>query len=457
MNARKIGQKRHQHDLDGFEYVMRMPGTSRSGRKVKPKVYNDGTVSLVGCVDESGTVGKPLQSQQGRINTDSPRDTSAEDCQSPMGRDVHRRIMNDSQQGKKHVVKNTGGGIFKAAAVNVLREEGRLMTTGEITKAALQRGFIKCSGKTPDATMASALYTDIKRRTGESVFVRPREGLFGLREWDGTHISSLDGKKSDECQVNSSDESQKKEMKRGTLLGRGIDSHGVHVEGVDTVGQTLGSTNGLTNAVQYASRDGLIDLLSAAEKVNNNNYVPRSPKRRRKILITAVSRPTAHHIVAKRESTSQKTPYIRSPRNKRKPQFDLISNDASVGEKGSVCVKQEDSLDGNREDVCVQSPRTNLHSTSDGVQVVSWSKAIECSKESYSENDIKGQLQFLRYCVQNPNDITRVRAEETLLHIEEALLSHEERMSDDERLNNAWKPQEDIYIGEILNGEKTIS
>ena len=41
-------------------------------------------------------------------------------------------------------------------------------------------------GKTPEATMASALYTDIKKwKDGKpgSLFCRPREGLFGLREW----------------------------------------------------------------------------------------------------------------------------------------------------------------------------------------------------------------------------------------------------------------------------------
>lgn len=54
---------------------------------------------------------------------------------------------------------------------------------GDIAKVALQRGLIKCQGKTPEATMASALYTDVKRKEGQSVFIRPHEGLFGLREW----------------------------------------------------------------------------------------------------------------------------------------------------------------------------------------------------------------------------------------------------------------------------------
>ncbi|GAX82406.1 hypothetical protein CEUSTIGMA_g9834.t1 [Chlamydomonas eustigma] len=76
-----------------------------------------------------------------------------------------------------------GGGIFKSAAVAVLRLERKLMTTGEITKVALEKGHIKCQGKTPEATMASALYTDVKRKHAKSVFTRPQEGLFGLREW----------------------------------------------------------------------------------------------------------------------------------------------------------------------------------------------------------------------------------------------------------------------------------
>lgn len=47
----------------------------------------------------------------------------------------------------------------------------------------MKRGLINCHGKTPDATMASALYTDLKRRDVNSIFIRPHEGLFGLREW----------------------------------------------------------------------------------------------------------------------------------------------------------------------------------------------------------------------------------------------------------------------------------
>ncbi|KAG2448873.1 hypothetical protein HYH02_006222 [Chlamydomonas schloesseri] len=76
-----------------------------------------------------------------------------------------------------------GGGIFKSAAVAVLRQHRKLMTTGDITRLAVEMGLLKCQGKTPEATMASALYTDVKRKLQKSLFTRPQEGLFGLREW----------------------------------------------------------------------------------------------------------------------------------------------------------------------------------------------------------------------------------------------------------------------------------
>jgi len=69
-----------------------------------------------------------------------------------------------------------GGGVFKNAALQVLRKERRLMSTGEVTRTAIRMGIIgSLPGKTPEATMASALYTDIKKwKDGKagSVFCR---------------------------------------------------------------------------------------------------------------------------------------------------------------------------------------------------------------------------------------------------------------------------------------------
>jgi hypothetical protein len=47
---------------------------------------------------------------------------------------------------------------FIEAAEEVLRREGRPLTTKQITELALARGLIETHGKTPEATMSAALY-----------------------------------------------------------------------------------------------------------------------------------------------------------------------------------------------------------------------------------------------------------------------------------------------------------
>jgi hypothetical protein len=39
-------------------------------------------------------------------------------------------------------------------------------------RLALERSLINCQGKTPEATMASALYTDVRKKGQASVFIR---------------------------------------------------------------------------------------------------------------------------------------------------------------------------------------------------------------------------------------------------------------------------------------------
>ncbi|GLI60954.1 hypothetical protein VaNZ11_003206, partial [Volvox africanus] len=75
------------------------------------------------------------------------------------------------------------GGIFKNAAFEVLKQEERLMTSGEITKLAMERRLLRCMGKTPENTMASALYTEVRKKANTTVFIKPKEGLFGLKAW----------------------------------------------------------------------------------------------------------------------------------------------------------------------------------------------------------------------------------------------------------------------------------
>jgi hypothetical protein len=47
---------------------------------------------------------------------------------------------------------------FLTAAVKVLRATGRPMTSEEIARAALDRGLLATSGKTPERTMSARLY-----------------------------------------------------------------------------------------------------------------------------------------------------------------------------------------------------------------------------------------------------------------------------------------------------------
>ena len=57
--------------------------------------------------------------------------------------------------------------------------------TGVIYDRAMKQGLVsESAGKTPEATMAAALYTDIKKYREQSTFIKPREGLFGLRDWN---------------------------------------------------------------------------------------------------------------------------------------------------------------------------------------------------------------------------------------------------------------------------------
>ncbi|PNH12181.1 hypothetical protein TSOC_000915 [Tetrabaena socialis] len=64
------------------------------------------------------------------------------------------------------------GGVFKSAAFEILKTEERLMTSGEITKLAIERKLLKCMGKTPENTMASALYTEVRKKASTTVFIK---------------------------------------------------------------------------------------------------------------------------------------------------------------------------------------------------------------------------------------------------------------------------------------------
>jgi len=179
------------------------------------KIYNDGTVALLGSnaidtvLDEEDQSNKTAthhitpthalahSEEDGVSDSDAAASSDASyglrggrsSARSEGGGRPHRRAAAAVRASRASTAAaaggggGSGGGIFKAAAIKILRQELRLMSTGEIARLALKHGLIRCTGKTPEATMASALYTDVKRREELSVFFRPQEGLFGLREW----------------------------------------------------------------------------------------------------------------------------------------------------------------------------------------------------------------------------------------------------------------------------------
>ena len=395
---------------------------SRSVRMLKPRVFKDGTTAA-----------------------ESPRHSSAEDDLSPMAIDMKERLekpqgsrsSNDSRashaamglQGcigglvgpgkkRKFPARTTGGGIFKAAAVQVLRDEARLMTTGEITKVALQRGYISCSGKTPDATMASALYTDIKRRSGETAFVRPKEGLFGLKEWHGSDTGidvDIDIGSGVGCV-------ERTAAPPGSVAPKVARARAEPVERAPPpVAFRMQDPADTTGSHCLAPpRDGLIDLLSAAEKVNGIEMSPakqagewRQPDDQRH----AVPHRRKMIMVANDYDKNDTWMGAAGAANGGNPDNKKENATVSMGEMGSIAdpTKQEnDSTELNNangymdRDHCVQSPRTRALS-----EVMPGHGAGLGENVGFQLGSIMGismQLSEILNCVNScPDDVQRSR------------------------------------------------
>jgi len=73
---------------------------------------------------------------------------------------------------------------FKKAAYHILKKEKKPLSAKDITQVALKEGLITSQGETPDASLGSIIYTDIKQKGEESLFAKVKRGSFGLREWD---------------------------------------------------------------------------------------------------------------------------------------------------------------------------------------------------------------------------------------------------------------------------------
>ena len=69
---------------------------------------------------------------------------------------------------------------FKDIAYQILKEAGKPLHSKEITKIALERGWLKTAGKTPEATMNAQLVVDINSKKEKSRFIKTAPSVFGL-------------------------------------------------------------------------------------------------------------------------------------------------------------------------------------------------------------------------------------------------------------------------------------
>ncbi|MFA5098729.1 MAG: group I intron-associated PD-(D/E)XK endonuclease [Candidatus Paceibacterota bacterium] len=69
---------------------------------------------------------------------------------------------------------------FKDIAYQILKEAGKPLHSKEITKIALDRGWLKTAGKTPEATMNAQLVVDINSKKERSLFIKTAPSVFGL-------------------------------------------------------------------------------------------------------------------------------------------------------------------------------------------------------------------------------------------------------------------------------------
>lgn len=71
---------------------------------------------------------------------------------------------------------------FKGLAYEILKEAGKPLHTSAITKIALQKGWLKTAGKTPEATMNALLVVDTNKKGTKSLFKKTGPSTFAINE-----------------------------------------------------------------------------------------------------------------------------------------------------------------------------------------------------------------------------------------------------------------------------------
>ena len=79
---------------------------------------------------------------------------------------------------------------FIDSAIQILKEANKPLHTKEITRLALEQGILETDGKTPEASMSSAIILNIRNKKGKADFIKTGPSTFKLnenREEEQTH------------------------------------------------------------------------------------------------------------------------------------------------------------------------------------------------------------------------------------------------------------------------------
>lgn len=91
---------------------------------------------------------------------------------------------------------------FKNIALQILQEVGKPLHSKEITKIALERGWLKTAGKTPEATMNAQIVVDINTKMSASKFIKTGPSTFAINPTPDLEIKVSDAVKiSDEAKL----------------------------------------------------------------------------------------------------------------------------------------------------------------------------------------------------------------------------------------------------------------
>ena len=87
---------------------------------------------------------------------------------------------------------------FKDIAYQVLKEVNQPLHSKEITKIALEKGWLNTAGKTPEATMNAQLIVDINSKKEKSRFIKTNLSTFALNPEFNKHSKKYENESSKE-------------------------------------------------------------------------------------------------------------------------------------------------------------------------------------------------------------------------------------------------------------------